>query len=64
VVTDEKVEAVSSLFEQIYNFIDEAIVPEGFKYEDDISDETFSPTSIELSFKNLTLERRPNEQDA
>jgi hypothetical protein len=61
VVPDEKVEAISSLFEQIYKFIDEAIVPEGFKYEDEDFDDTISPTSIELAFKNLTLEKRPNE---
>lgn len=46
VVSDEKIETVSSLFEQIYNFIEEAIVPEGFKHEEDVSDDTCSPTNI------------------
>ena len=45
-VSDEKIETVSSLFEQIYNFIEEAIVPEGFKHEEDVSDDTCSPTNI------------------
>lgn len=58
VVPDEKVQDLTTYFEEMYYFIDQAIVSpdfvEGMKMAEE-KNEPLTPMSLLLDFKNLTL---------